>query len=86
MFYSCVSICWLPVFFYTFAFVAQLQRVLVLIKMHLFPTDVRKELDGLSKTTKNFEARVGFAKNLETLSAVRYISASSLTHQMLRNT
>ncbi|XP_017274581.1 unconventional prefoldin RPB5 interactor 1 [Kryptolebias marmoratus] len=32
---------------------------------------VRKELDDLSKTMKNFEARVGFAQNLETLSASR---------------
>ncbi|XP_013872010.1 unconventional prefoldin RPB5 interactor 1 [Austrofundulus limnaeus] len=30
---------------------------------------VRKELDDLSKTMTNFEARVGFAKSLETLSA-----------------
>ncbi|XP_063336141.1 unconventional prefoldin RPB5 interactor 1 [Pelmatolapia mariae] len=30
---------------------------------------VKNELDGLSKTIKNFEARVGFAKNLETISA-----------------
>uniref|UniRef100_A0A3Q4HD02 URI1 prefoldin like chaperone n=1 Tax=Neolamprologus brichardi TaxID=32507 RepID=A0A3Q4HD02_NEOBR len=31
---------------------------------------VKNELDGLSKTIKNFEARVGFAKDLETISAV----------------
>ncbi|CAI5664794.1 unnamed protein product [Oreochromis niloticus] len=30
---------------------------------------VKNELDGLSKTIKNFEARVGFAKDLETISA-----------------
>lgn len=30
---------------------------------------VKRELDDLSKTMKNFEARVGFAKNLETMSA-----------------
>ncbi|XP_022610264.1 unconventional prefoldin RPB5 interactor 1 isoform X1 [Seriola dumerili] len=30
---------------------------------------VKSELDNLSKTVKNFEARVGFAKDLETISA-----------------
>lgn len=35
-----------------------------------FSTDVKSELDNLSKTMKNFEARVGFTKDLETISAV----------------
>lgn len=54
--------------------------VIVLIK-HLFPADVKKELDDLSMTMKNFEARVGFAKNLETMSSV-----SCLTDEVLHNT
>ncbi|KAM3609685.1 uncharacterized protein V6R79_018505 [Siganus canaliculatus] len=32
---------------------------------------VKKELDDLTKTMKNFEARVGFAKNLENMSAIK---------------
>lgn len=50
-----------------------------LMKMHLLSTDVKNELDGLSKTIKNFEARVGFAKNLETISAVCCIT-NKLSH------
>lgn len=49
------------------------------MKMHLLSTDVKNELDGLSKTIKNFEARVGFAKNLETISAVCCIT-NKLSH------
>lgn len=43
----------------------------VLIIAHLFCADVKKELDELSLTMKNFESRVSFAKDLETMSAVR---------------
>lgn len=42
----------------------------VLIIAHLFCADVKKELDELSLTMKNFESRVSFAKDLETMSAV----------------
>lgn len=36
-----------------------------------FPSaDVKRELDDLSKTMKNFETRVEFTKDLETASAV----------------
>ena len=51
--------------------------------MHLFSTDVKKELDDLSETMKNFEARVGFAKDLEAMSAVCFIFSSCLTDKML---
>lgn len=49
--------------------------------MHLFfsLTDVKRELDDLSKTMKNFEARVGFTKDLETVSAVCCITIGHLT-------
>uniref|UniRef100_A0A4W6ES39 URI1 prefoldin like chaperone n=1 Tax=Lates calcarifer TaxID=8187 RepID=A0A4W6ES39_LATCA len=40
---------------------------------------VKCELDDLSKTMKNFEARVGFAKDLETISAVCCITTHHLT-------
>lgn len=36
--------------------------------MCLFSADVKEELDDLSITMKNFEARVEFTKNLENLS------------------
>lgn len=49
------------------------------MKMHLLSTDVKNELDDLSKTIKNFEARVGFAKDLETISAVCCIT-NKLSH------
>lgn len=35
-----------------------------------FSTDVTSEVDGLTKTMKNFETRVGLAKDLETMSSV----------------
>lgn len=41
-----------------------------LIIAHLFCADVKKELDELSLTVKNFESRVSFAKDWETMSAV----------------
>lgn len=44
-----------------------------------FSADVKKELDDLSKTMKNFEARVSLAKNLESMSAVRCFTTSRLT-------
>ena len=47
---------------------------------------MKKELDDLSKTRKNFEARVGLAKDLETMSAVCCISANCLAHNMLCRT
>ncbi len=49
--------------------------------MHRFPADVNSELDDLSKTMKNFEARVGFAKDWETISAVCCITTSHLTDE-----
>lgn len=54
--------------------------------MCLFSSDVKKEMDDLSITMKNFEARVGFAKNLETMSAVSHITASRLTDETLYTT
>lgn len=54
--------------------------------MLLFSADVKKELDDLSMTMKNFEARVGFAKNLETMSAVSCITTSRLTDKILCKT
>lgn len=42
----------------------------VLIIAHLFCADVKKELDELSLTVKNFESRVSFAKDLETMTTV----------------
>lgn len=51
----------------------------VLMIMHRFSADVKSELDDLSKTMKSFEARVGFAKDLETISAVCCITTSRLT-------
>lgn len=45
----------------------------------LFLTDVKSELDNLSKTMKNFETRVGFAKDLETISSVCCITLSLVT-------
>uniref|UniRef100_A0A3B4Z5K8 Protein phosphatase 1 regulatory subunit 19 n=1 Tax=Stegastes partitus TaxID=144197 RepID=A0A3B4Z5K8_9TELE len=39
---------------------------------------VKNELDDLSKTMKNFETRVGFAKDLETISAVCCITSQEM--------
>lgn len=47
---------------------------------------MEKELDDLSKTKKNFEARAGLAKDLESMSAVCCISASCLADDMLLKT
>lgn len=47
--------------------------------LFFFSADVKKELDDLSKTMKNFEARVSLAKNLESMSAVRCFTTSRLT-------
>lgn len=52
----------------------------ILTIMRLFSADVKSELDDLSKTIKNFEARVGFAKDLENISAVCCITTSCLSH------
>lgn len=49
-----------------------------------FSADVKNEIDDLSKTMKNFEARVGFAKDLETISAVCCITTSR--HKILCKT
>ncbi len=43
----------------------------ILMLTCLFSADVKSELDDLSKMMKNFEARVGFAKDLESMSLVR---------------
>lgn len=48
----------------------------------LFLTDVKSELDNLSKTMKNFEARVGFAKDLETISSVCCITLSLISYSI----
>lgn len=48
-----------------------------------FPADVKHELDDLAKTMKNFETRVGFVKDLETISAVCCITTQGLTDEML---
>lgn len=58
----------------------------ILVIMLLFSADVKKELDDLSMTMKNFEARVGFAKNWETVSAVSCITTSRLTDKILCKT
>ena len=62
-----------------------LNEINVFMMMCLFcffslSADVKKELDDLSKTMKNFEARVSLAKNLESMSAVRCFTTSRLTH------
>lgn len=49
-------------------------------------SDVKRELDDLSKTIKNFEARVGLVKDLETMSSVRSIASSCFTDEVLRKT
>lgn len=56
-----------------------LPKTHILMKMHLLSADVKKELDDLSKTMKNFEARVELAKDLETISAVCCIT-NKLSH------
>lgn len=61
-------------------------RLHILIIMRLFSADVMKEMDDLSMTMKNFETRVGFVKNLETMSAVSHITASRLTDEILCTT
>lgn len=44
---------------------------------------MKKELNDLSKTKKNFAARVEFAKKMETVTAVSSVSRSCLTVKML---
>lgn len=55
----------------------------ILTIMYLFPADVKHELDDLTKTMKNFEARVGLAKDLETISSVCCITTSRLPDEIL---
>lgn len=50
----------------------------VLIIAHLFCADVKKELDDLSLTMKNFKSRVSFAKDLETMSEVSCITDEAM--------
>ena len=47
------------------------------------PADVKSEMDDLSKTMKNFEARVGLTKDLENISSVCCVTASLLTDEIL---
>lgn len=59
-----------------------------IVSMHFdfslfFFADVKHELDDLSKTMRNFEARVGFTKDLETISAVCCNAIGRLTHHTL---
>lgn len=74
-----------PFFFTQWAFVC----LPPILSMHsddnapFFSADVKRELDDLSTTVKNFEARVGFAKDLETISAVCCITTGRLTDQIL---
>lgn len=44
---------------------------------------MKKELDDLSKTKKNFAARVEFAKKMEAMTAVSSVSGSCLAVKML---
>lgn len=68
------------------SFVRPPQTVRFFTIMCLFSSDVKKEMDDLSITMKNFEARVGFAKNLETMSAVSHITAIRLTDETFYTT
>lgn len=52
----------------------------VLIIAHLFCADVKKELDELSLTMKNFESRLSFAKDLETMSTVSTCVSKDFLH------